>query len=83
MVGCGLVADRGCLSCYEDVLREKDKMSAMQSDNYVRGEVPIGILIQFICWSCDAVSMGMRAACSAQNESEHQERSTGICAVLL
>jgi hypothetical protein len=24
MMGCGLVADRGCLSCYEDALREKD-----------------------------------------------------------
>jgi hypothetical protein len=45
MMGCGLVADRGCLSCYEDVLREKDRTIAMQSDGYKRGEVSMSILI--------------------------------------
>ncbi len=83
MMGCGLVVDRGCLSCYEDVLKEKDRMIAMQSDSYERGEVSMGVLIQFNCWSCDAVLMGMREACSAQIESEHKEQSTGVCVALL
>ncbi len=82
MMGCGLVADRGCLSCYADVLREKDRMITMQSDSYERGEVSMGVLIQFNCWSCDSVLMGMREACGAQIESEHKERSTGICVEL-
>ncbi len=32
MMGCGLVADRGCSSCYEDVLK-KDKIIAVQNDS--------------------------------------------------
>jgi hypothetical protein len=79
MMRCGLVADRGCSSCYEDVLKKRlyqYKVTVMRKGK-----------CQWVstCSLSDghAVLVRMRGACSALFEKEHQERSTGICAELL